>query len=87
MDALAIIDKYYPENNELKPTVVITADEQEYNTNTKTLTAKGNVIIYYKDVETFSNSAVANLNQKGELQKLVLTGNGKIKQQNSVNKF
>ena len=78
------------ENNELKPTVVITADEQEYNTNTKTLTAKGNVIIYYKDVETFSNSAVANLNQKGELQKLVLTGNGKIKQQNSVitaNKF
>lgn len=78
------------ETGAMKPTVVITADEQEYDTNTKTLTAKGNVIIYYKDVETFSNSAVANLNQAGDLQKLTLTGNGRIKQQNSVitaNKF
>ena len=45
------------ENGALKPTVIITADEQQYDTNTKTLTAKGNVIIYYKDVETFSNTA------------------------------
>lgn len=72
------------ETGALKPTVIITADEQEYDTNTKTLTAKGNVIIYYKDVETFSNSAVANLNQNGDLQKLTLVGNGRIKQQDSV---
>lgn len=78
------------ENGALKPTVIITADSQEYDTNTKTLTATGNVIIYYKDVETFSNSALANLNQAGDLQKLTLIGNGRIKQQNSVitaNKF
>lgn len=78
------------ENGALKPTAIITADVQEYDTNTKTLTATGNVIIYYKDVETFSNSAVANLNQAGDLQKLTLIGNGRIKQQNSVitaNKF
>lgn len=78
------------EKGALKPTVVITADTQEYDTNTKTLTATGNVIIYYKDVETFSNSAIANLNQEGELKKLTLIGNGRIKQQNSIitaNKF
>lgn len=72
------------ETGALKPTVIITADEQEYDTNTKTLIAKGNVIIYYKDVETFSNSAIANLNQNGDLQKLTLVGNGRIKQQDSV---
>lgn len=78
------------ETGALKPTVIITADEQEYDTNTKTLTAKGNVIIYYNDVETFSNTAIANLNQKGDLQKLTLIGNGRIKQKDSVitaNKF
>ena len=72
------------ETGALKPTVVITADEQEYDTNTKTLTARGNVIIYYKDVETFSNTAIANLNQKGDLQKITLIGNGRLKQKDSV---
>ena len=72
------------ETGQMKPTVIITADEQEYDTNTKTLTAKGNVIIYYKDVETYSNSAVANLNKNGDLQKITLTGNGRLKQKDSV---
>ena len=68
----------------LKPTVVITADSQEYDTNTKTLTANGGVIIYYNDVETYSDHAVANLNQNGDLQKITLTGHGRLKQKNSV---
>ncbi len=74
----------------MKPTVIITADEQEYDTNTKTLRAKGSVIIYYKDVETFSDNAVANLSPKGDLEKITLAGNGKLKQKDSVisaNKF
>lgn len=78
------------ETGAMKPTVIITADVQEYDTNTKTLTANGSVIIYYKDVETYSDSAVANLNQNGDLQKITLTGNGRIKQKDSVitaNKF
>lgn len=77
-------------NNALKPTVIITADSQEYDTSSKTLTAKGGVIIYYKDVETFSDSAVANLNKNGDLQKITLTGHGRLKQKDSVitaNKF
>lgn len=78
------------ENGSQKPTVIITADQQEYDTNTKVLTAKGGVIIYYKDVETFSDTAVAELNKSGDLQKLTLNGHGRIKQNNSVitaNKF
>ena len=72
------------ENGAMKPTVIITADEQSYDTNTKTLTASGSVIIFYKDVETYSDSAVANLTQNGELKKLTLTGNGRLKQENSI---
>lgn len=71
-------------NGALKPTVIITADTQSYDTNTKTLTAHGGVIIYYKDVETFSDSAVANLNKAGDLQKITLTGHGRLKQKDSV---
>lgn len=72
------------QNGSQKPTVIITADSQEYDTETKTLVANGGVIIYYNDVETFSDNAVANLNKKGELQKLTLTGHGRLKQNNSV---
>lgn len=68
----------------LKPTVIITADTQSYDTNTKVLTAHGGVIIYYKDVETFSDSAVANLNKDGDLQKITLIGHGRLKQKDSV---
>lgn len=69
---------------DFKPTVIITADTQEYDTNTKTLTANGNVIIYYKDVETYSDNAIANLNKEGELQKITLTGHGRLKQKESI---
>lgn len=72
------------ENGAIKPTIIITADEQQYDSNTKTLVAKGGVIIYYKDVETFSDTAVADLTQDGELKKLTLTGHGRLKQNNSV---
>lgn len=78
------------ENGAQKPTVIITADTQEYDTNSKILTANGSVIIYYKDVETYSDSAVAVLNQAGDLQKITLTGHGRLKQKDSVitaNKF
>ena len=72
------------EDGNLKPTVVITADTQEYDTNTKTLTAEGSVIIFYKDIETFSDKAVANLTKDGELKKITLSGHGKLKQADSV---
>lgn len=72
------------EDGNMKPTVIITADSQEYDTNTKTLTAEGSVIIYYKDIETFSDKAVANLTKDGDLKKITLTGHGKLKQEDSI---
>lgn len=67
-----------------QPTAIITADSQEYDSNSKVLTAKGSVIIFYKDVETFSDTAVANMNKDGDLQKITLTGHGKLKQKDSI---
>lgn len=67
-----------------QPTVIITADTQEYDTNSKTLTADGSVIIYYKDVETFSDHAVADLDKDGNLKKITLVGHGRLKQKESI---
>ncbi len=73
-----------------KPLIVITADRQEYNNNTNVVKADGSVIVYYKDVETFSNNAIVDLTKKNEIKRIQLIGNGVIKQKNSVikaNKF
>lgn len=69
------------ENN--KPLVIITADKQEYNKNTSVMKASGQVIVYYKDVETFSNSAVVDLTKDNEIRKIQLLGNAIIKQKNN----
>ena len=67
-----------------QPTAIINADAQEYDSNTKVLTATGSVIIFYKDVETFSDKAVANMSKEGDLQKITLTGHGRLKQKDSL---
>lgn len=67
-----------------KPTIVITADTQEYNNNNYVMKASGAVIVYYKDVETFSNSAVVDLTKKNEIKRIQLIGNSVIKQKNNV---
>ncbi|MBQ8460286.1 hypothetical protein IJ541_09325 [bacterium] len=64
------------------PVVVINADVQEYNTNTGVMTATGTVTMKYKDIETFSNNAEITTDKKsGDLKKLVLIGNAKVKQE------
>lgn len=62
------------------PTVIITADTQEYNTVTSVMKADGSVIIHYKEIETFSNHAIIKTSKNGELQRLDLIGNARIKQ-------
>ncbi len=64
-----------------KPVVVINADTQEYNTKTGIMTANGAVTMLYKDLETFSNDAEITTDKNGDLKKLVLTGNARIKQE------
>lgn len=65
------------------PVVVINADVQEYDTKTGVMTATGTVTMLYKDIETFSNSAEITTDKNGDLKKLVLTGNAKVKQENN----
>ncbi len=63
-----------------KPVVIITSEVQEYDTNTNVMIATGTVIMRYKEIETFSNKAVIRVNKGGELQRLDLIGNAKVKQ-------
>ncbi|MBR1460327.1 hypothetical protein IJ596_01670, partial [bacterium] len=65
------------------PIVVINANSQEYNTKTGVMTASGAVTMLYKDIETFSNGAEITTDKNGDLKKLVLTGNARVKQTNN----
>lgn len=65
------------------PIVVINANTQEYNTKTGIMTANGAVTMLYKDIETFSNDAEITTDKNGDLKKLVLTGNARVKQTNN----
>lgn len=63
-----------------EPTVIITADSQEYDTKTNIMTAIGGVVIHYKDIETYSNKAIIRTNKEGDLKKIDLIGDARIKQ-------
>ncbi len=63
-----------------KPVVIVTADRQEYNKTTSTMKAFGNVNIIYKDVETYSNQAIVELNDKNDVKIIHLIGNAKLHQ-------
>lgn len=66
-----------------KPIIVINADTQEYDTKTGIMTAVGTVTMLYKEIETFSNSAQITTDKNGDLKKLVLIGNARVKQENN----
>lgn len=65
------------------PVVTVNADEQSYDTKTDIMTANGAVIIHYKDIETFSDKAKANLTSKGELKRMEIEGGAKIRQKDN----
>ncbi|MDP4182366.1 MAG: LptA/OstA family protein [Bacillota bacterium] len=63
-----------------EPIVIITADEQEYDTKSHLMKANGSVIIHYKEIETFSNKAIIKTDDKGDLQRIDLVGTARIKE-------
>ncbi len=63
-----------------EPIVIITADSQEYNTKNNLMKARGQVIIHYKNLETFSDSAIIKTNKEGDLQRIDLIGSARLKQ-------
>lgn len=63
-----------------EPTVIITADNQEYDTKANVMKANGSVIIHYKELETYSSRAIIKTNKGGDLQRIDLIGCARIKQ-------
>lgn len=63
-----------------EPIVIITADNQEYDTKNNLMKANGSVIIHYKELETFSNRAIIKTNKDGDLQRIDLIGTARIKE-------
>jgi len=62
-----------------EPTVIVTADEQEYDTKANVMRANGSVIIHYKELETFSNKAIIKTAKSGDLQRIDLIGCARLK--------
>lgn len=76
--------------NNQEPTIIVTADKQEYDNKSNIMKAKGGVIIYYKDTQAFADYAQVNLDKENELEKMILQGNAYIKKNKSTikaNKF
>ena len=67
-----------------KPIIIITADTQEYDTNTNLMTAKGHVVINYEDMVATSDNGYALLNKDGDVQNLKLTSRAMVKQDKSL---
>lgn len=65
------------------PIITINSDEQSYDTKADILNANGAVIIHYKDIETFSDSAKAMVTSKGDLKRMELQGTAKIRQKDN----
>lgn len=63
-----------------EPMVIITADNQEYDTKANIMRANGSVIIHYKELETYSDRAVIRTTKGGDLQRLDLIGSARIKE-------
>ncbi len=66
-----------------KPVIVITADKQEYNNKTNIVNANGSVIVFYKDFESFSNTASVDLTKKNEIKRIQIMGSASVKQKNN----
>lgn len=67
-----------------EPIVIITADNQEYNTKTSVMKASGSVIIHYKEIETFSKQAIIKTNKNGDLQRIDLIGLARVKEEKNL---
>ncbi|MCQ2754505.1 MAG: hypothetical protein MJ231_05600 [bacterium] len=62
------------------PIIIINADAQEYDTQSNIMVATGSVTMKYKDIDTYSDKAVIVTDSKGDLKKLDLIGNARVKQ-------
>ena len=88
---MSLLNKYFTAKGDTistitekdKPVVIVTADRQEYNKKTNVMKAFGNVNILYKDIETFSEKAVVELNKDNDVKYMELIGSANLKQNKS----
>ncbi len=66
-----------------KPTIIITADEQEYDTNTHLMKATGSVVINYEDMTATSDTGYALMDKQGDVHNIKLVSHATIKQDKS----
>ena len=67
-----------------EPTVIITADVQEYDTNTSLMSATGSVVVNYEDIVATSDKAYALMDKNGDVNNLKLSSRATVKQDKSV---
>ncbi len=67
-----------------KPIIIITADMQEYDTNTNLMQAIGSVVINYEDMIASSDKAYALLDKNSDVRNLKLTSRATVKQGKSI---
>lgn len=67
-----------------KPLIIITADEQEYDTKTNLMKAIGSVVINYEDMVATSDNAYALTDKKGDVISLKLSSRATVKQDKSI---
>ena len=67
-----------------KPTTIITADKQEYDTQTKIMKATGNVVVLHDDITATANVGYAYLDNNNEVKQLELNGKAKIVQKENT---
>lgn len=73
-----------------KPSVIVTADYQEYDNVANVMKAKGGVIIYYQDSQAYADYAQVDLDKNNDVKRMELKGNAYVKQKESTvkaNKF
>ncbi len=67
-----------------KPTIIITANTQEYDTNTNLMKAIGSVVINYEDMVATSDNAYALTDKNGDVKNIKLSSRAMIKQDKSI---
>ena len=67
-----------------KPTVIVSSNVQEYDTNTNLMTAVGSVVINYEDIVATSDKAYALMDKNGDIHNLKLSSRATVKQDKSI---
>lgn|SRR5574344_780398 len=67
-----------------EPILIITSEMQDYDTKNDIMSANGGVIVNYKDIKTFSETAKVNITNKGDVKRIELISNAKIEQKDSL---